>query len=32
MNTEYIDLTEMWQDGEYADVARIINERVLESR
>ena len=26
MNTEYIDLTEMWQDGEYADVARIINE------
>tara|TARA_A200000159_G_C7272601_1_gene317945 strand:+ start:76 stop:279 length:204 start_codon:yes stop_codon:yes gene_type:complete len=26
MNTEYINLTEMWQDGEYADVARIINE------
>lgn len=26
MNTEYIDLTEMWHNGEYADVARIINE------
>tara|TARA_A100001515_G_scaffold139483_1_gene134152 strand:+ start:4215 stop:4391 length:177 start_codon:yes stop_codon:yes gene_type:complete len=24
--TDYISLTELWQDGEYADVARIINE------
>ena len=24
-NTEYIVLTELWQDGEYAEVASVIN-------
>ncbi len=24
-NTEYIELTELWQDGEYAEVGNIIN-------
>jgi len=24
-NTEYIALTELWQDGEYTEVATIIN-------
>ena len=24
-NTEYIELTELWQDGEYVEVANIIN-------
>ena len=25
MKTEYIELTELWQDGEYNKVGRIIN-------
>jgi uncharacterized LabA/DUF88 family protein len=25
MNTNYINLTELWQDGKYTEVANIIN-------
>ena len=25
MNTEYIELTELWQDGDYYEVGSIIN-------